>query len=506
MENLGSNLGVVVESFVGEIVGYLPSLAAALAVLIVGWLVALGVSKLVQAALRKTTIDNRIAGWVRGDGEEAPDIEPVIGKAVFWLLMLFVLVGFFQALKLTAITGPLDSFLDEIFEFAPRLLLAAIWLAVAWAVATGVRLLLRTVLRGIKLDERVATQVGGEGEEQLSPSSMLAETVYWLIFLLFLPGVLEALALQGLLEPISEMVGKVLGVVPNLLGAAAIFVIAWFVARIVQRVVSNLLRAAGVDRWGESMGVSSAVGEQGISGLAGTVLYALGILVGLLLALDQLKLEAITTPATAMLGQIMNALPSVAIAGLLLTVAFIVAKLVGGLVSKVLHAAGFGRFLEKLGLRWEADADRASAVAGRLVIVVIMLFASVQALSLVGFDQLAALVSSFILFLGNVLLGLVIFGLGLYLANLAASTIQASGSRQSPVLATAARAAILVLAGAMALRQMNVAEDIINLAFGLLLGAVAVAAAVAFGIGGRDLAREQLDRWARGLRGDAGEE
>ena len=106
MENLSSSLRGVWEGFMAEVGGYLPSLAAALAILILGWLAALLVSKLVQAALRKTTIDNRIAGWVRGEGEEAPDIESAIGKVVFWLLMIFVLVGFFQALKLTAITGP----------------------------------------------------------------------------------------------------------------------------------------------------------------------------------------------------------------------------------------------------------------------------------------------------------------------------------------------------------------------------------------------------------------
>ncbi|TNF71604.1 MAG: hypothetical protein EP299_11375 [Acidobacteria bacterium] len=59
-----------------------------------------------------------------------------------------------------------------------------------------------------------------------------------------------------------------------------------------------------------------------------------------------------------------------------------------------------------------------------------------------------------------------------------------------------------MLAGAMALRQMNVAEDIITIAFGLILGAAAVAAAIAFGVGGRDLARAQLESWRKDL--DAG--
>ncbi|MGN6698012.1 MAG: hypothetical protein ACTHMR_07635, partial [Thermomicrobiales bacterium] len=63
-----------------------------------------------------------------------------------------------------------------------------------------------------------------------------------------------------------------------------------------------------------------------------------------------------------------------------------------------------------------------------------------------------------------------------------------------------AQAAILVLAGAMALRQMGVADDIINLAFGLLLGAVAVATAIAFGVGGREVAGRELARWVDAAR------
>ena len=503
MENLGSSLRGVWESFMTEVGGYLPNLAAALAILILGWLAALLVAKLVRAGLKKTTIDNRIAGWVKGE-EEAPDIEPAIGRGVFWLIMIFVLIAFFQTLKLTAITGPLNSFLNQIFEFAPRLLSAAMLLLVAWLVATGVRLVIRTALRTFKLDERVGSEV--EGSERVSLTGMVSETVYWLVFLLFLPAILDALALEGLLLPVRQMVSKLLAFLPNLFAAALIFVIGWFVARIIQRIVTNLLAAVGLDQLGEKVGMTRVLGNRRLSGLLGLVVYTLVLIPVLISALNALKLEAITRPASAMLDQILQALPALFGAALLLTIAFVIAKVVAGLVSNLLRAAGFGTFLQRLGLSWEADAGRASEVAGHLVVVVIMLFAAVEALQLLDFGQLAGLVSSFIVFFGNVLLGLVIFALGLFLANLAASTIQASGSQQSGILATVARAAILVLAGAMALRQMNVAEDIINLAFGLLLGAVAVAAAVAFGIGGRDLARQQLDRWAGGLRGDSADD
>jgi len=129
-----------------------------------------------------------------------------------------------------------------------------------------------------------------------------------------------------------------------------------------------------------------------------------------------------------------------------------------------------------------------------------MLFATIEAARLLGFDLLADLVSQFIVFAGKVLLGVVIFGVGLFLAGLASKTIQASSARQARFLSLAAQVAILTLAGAMALRQMGLAGDIINMAFGLLLGAVAVAAALAFGIGGRDIAARELEGWIKAFK------
>jgi hypothetical protein len=67
-------------------------------------------------------------------------------------------------------------------------------------------------------------------------------------------------------------------------------------------------------------------------------------------------------------------------------------------------------------------------------------------------------------------------------------------------LALAARVSIIVLAGAMALRQMGLAEDIINLAFGLLLGSVAVAVALAFGLGSREVAGREVSEWVQSLK------
>ena len=499
------NLQAMFQDLIGDMGPYLLNLGIALAILVGGWLVALIISKVMVAALRRTSIDNRIAGWVKGDEEAAPDIEPVIGKIIFWFLMIFVVIAFFQRLNLTLVAAPLQNLVTTIIAAIPNLIKAGILILVAWLLASGLRLVVSKALAGLGLDERLGSEIT-DGEDQVPVSKTLSEVVYWLIFLFFLGPILAALQLQGLLGPVQGMMDELIGALPNVLMAVVIFIVGWFVAKIVRRILSNLLAAVGLDGLGERVGLDKALGKQRLSSLIGLIGYTLILLVVLVLSLDALKLEKITQPASDMLDQILGALPGLFGAVLILGVFFVVGRLLATLVSNLLAAAGFDRLVAKLGLKWKSEeaGGAASAFVGHLVIVAIMLFAAVEALNIAGLGQLSGLVSVFIGFFFNVLLGVLIFGLGLFLANLAAGAIQASG--QSGLLATAARVAILVLAGAMALRQMEVAEDIINMAFGLVLGATAIAAAIAFGVGGRDMARQELERWSQNLRSGGGHE
>jgi hypothetical protein len=91
-------------------------------------------------------------------------------------------------------------------------------------------------------------------------------------------------------------------------------------------------------------------------------------------------------------------------------------------------------------------------------------------------------------------------GLGLYVAALAARAIQASKITYATSLSNVARVAIIGVATAMALVRIGLGTEIVVTAFTLVLGAVAVAAAIAFGIGGRDLAKQQLEEWSRKMK------
>ena len=480
-----------------------PEAIGALALLIVGWIVARLVANLVRRALLRTEVDNRVARWITGkEDAEAIPVEDWLSKGVYYLILLFVLVGFFEILNLTVITEPLNRLLNQLFDYAPKLLGAGLLLLAAWIVASVLRIVVSRALAGAKVDERLGEQTGVEDEGRVSLAQTLSEAVYWLVFLLFLPAILGALDLEGLLEPVQGMVDEILGFLPNLFAAGLILVIGWFVARIVQRVVSNLLGAVGVDRLSEQVGVAAALGKQKLSGLIGLLVYVLILIPVLIAALDALEMEAITQPASDMLDTILGAIPAIFGAFLVLAIAYVVGRVVSGLITNLLTGFGFNAILSRLGLgKGPDEGQRTPAqIVGYIVLVAIMFFAAIEALRLLNFDLLATGLAQFTGFVGQVILGLIIFSIGLYLANLAATTINATGAAHAGFLALAARIAILIFAGAIGLQRMGLANEIVNMAFTLLLGAIAVAGALAFGLGGREIAARELDGWIESIK------
>jgi len=482
---------------------YVPSLVGAIAILIVGWLVALLVSAIVRGALHRTTLDNRLANWLAAEkGAATIPAESWIAKGVFYLIMLFVLVAFFQTLGLTLVTEPLNQLLIQVFQYAPRALGAGALLLIAWVLASILRIVIARVLDAAKIDERLNSEAGLKDEERVPLGQTVGEAAYWLVFLLFLPAVLSALALEGLLGPVQGMIDKILGYLPNVFAAAIVLVVGWFIARIAQRIVTNLLAVVGTDRLSDQVGLAAVLGKQRLSGLIGLVVYILILIPVLIASLNALALDAITRPASNMLNQMFAALPSIFGAALVLTIAYLVGRVIAGLVTNLLTGFGFNNVLVRLGLSKEmADGKQTPAqIVGYLVLVAIMLFAAIEASRLLGFALLAELIVQFTVFAGQIVMGLIIFALGLFLADWAAKAIQDSGAAQASLLAPATRVSILVLATAMALRQMGLANEIINLAFGLLLGAIAVAVALAFGLGGREIAARELDEWFKSIR------
>lgn len=487
------------DALVGNLGTYLPNLLAAVAILVIGWLVAFLVSSAIRAGIQRSPVPALVGRSLGKPGGQSIDIGFWAGTLSFWLIFLFVVVAFFDALRLPVVTEPLNRFLGQILSYVPRLFGAVALLAMAWGIATVLRIIVRRGLTALRIDERIGGRV--EGGQSLSMTQTLGDVVYWVVFLVFLPAVLDALELGGLLAPVNSLLSKVMSFVPNLLAAAVIVAVGWFVATLLRQIVSNLSMAVGVNRLADRVGLTTAFGSQRLSGLLGLIVYVMVFIPVILAGLNALQLEALTTPVSSMLNRMLAALPSIFAAVVVLAIAYFVARLAAGLVTSLLTGIGFDSLPRRLGVsRVVIQNGALSRAIGQLVMLGIMLFATLEALRLLEFNGLASLLSQFLVLVGQIVMGVIILGAGLYLANLAGSLLRSAGVPRADLLSAVARVAIIILAGAMALRQMGLANEIINLAFGLLLGAVAVAAGLAFGLGGREQAAHMLEEWRANLR------
>lgn len=482
---------------------YIPSLLGALAVLVIGWLAARVISNLIYKLLHKTDFNSRMARWSSGEEKkEAVDAERAVSRGAFYMVMLFVLVGFFQTLGITQVTEPINRLLNSVFQYAPLLIGAGVLAVAAFVVASLLRMIVSRGLSATNIDKRLGSKMGGEEEKSVPLTKPISDTVYWLTILLFLPAILSTLGLEGILRPVQNMLDKILAFLPNLVTAAVIMAAGWFIAKIVQQIVTNLLAAVGSDRLSDKVGISTVLGKQKLSGVIGLIVNVLILIPIAVAALNALELEAVTLPASNMLNMILGAIPNIFAAALVVAIGYVVGRIASGLISNLLAGIGFNVLLARIGLSREAVEEKRtpSAVAGYLVLAGIVFFSVIEASRLLGFQTLAALLADFMVFAGHIIVGLMIFGVGVYIANLVYGIIRDSGAAQATLFAVSARIGILVLAGAMALRQMGFANEIINLAFGLTLGAVAVALAISFGIGGRELAARKLDEWVQSVK------
>jgi hypothetical protein len=477
------NMNAMWDSLQSTLGTHIPQLLGALAIFLLGWLIAV----VVRAALRKSLgfmgLNHRF-GQLTGTGV---DLESAVALVLFWVVILLTLVAVFNSLNLALVSGPFSALATQLFEYAPRLLGGLLIGLLAWLVASVVRALTRCLLNATTLDERLAEHAG------MAPiSEGLASALFWLVVLLFVPGILGALHMDGLLEPLRLMVAQVLGVLPNAVGAFIIGAVGWVLATVLRKLSTHLSHAAGVDRLGERAGLSSSAP---LSGLIGLLVFLLVLVPSLIAALDALKIEAISRPATDMLDLLLQAVPRIVAAALILVVSWVLASCGSRLLASLLAGLGLDQLAARIGLAPALASTPASVAVGRLALFFAMLFAIVEAASQLGFDQLSQLVSSFIRFGGDILLGSVILVVGFWLANLAHQAIVRASGPESAGLAQVGRYAILALVLAMGLRAMGIADDIVNLAFGLTLGAVAVAVALAFGLGGREAAAQLLQRW-----------
>jgi hypothetical protein len=108
-----------------------------------------------------------------GSRSSSLPIEKWAGITVFWIIILFTLVGFFQFLRLDAVATPLNSLLAQIASFLPKLGGAAIIAGIAWVLATISKVIVGRYLRSAQVDAKVNESVGDSSTEVMPLSETL---------------------------------------------------------------------------------------------------------------------------------------------------------------------------------------------------------------------------------------------------------------------------------------------------------------------------------------------
>jgi hypothetical protein len=396
----------------------------------------------------------------------------------------------------------------QMMTWGPKILIAILILIATWIVARAVKWVIQ---KAIDRSPALRRHVTGPQEETVGHQlGTIAKLIIWLV------GIMAALQFLGvgqILAPINQLVTEIFAFLPRLIGFGLLLFVGVVLAGIVKRLTETVLTAVNVDALLARVGIGSTEGtvrtppesvppgaapgatRTSIARAAGMLLYAFIIIPIAIGAFQVLGIEAISGPATTMLNEILSAIPHVLAAALWIGIAFIAAKFLKAIIEAILPPTGFDDAIRSVGVL--PTSAFPSRIVANIAMIAIILAASIEAAKQLGGGTIAIFLAQVTELGGKVIFGTLIIVVGIFLARIVANLV-GSGTGEGGFAQTIVRYAIIALFTAIGLTFMGLADQIVILAFGLILGSAAVATALAFGIGGRDAAARILERWADG--------
>lgn len=399
-------------------------------------------------------------------------------------------------------TGEFHDMWYRIANFIPNILGAILLLVVAWLVATLIQAIFTKGLKKIGASRAMTrAHMATDDRDAYNKLNSIGKILYYLVFILFLPSVLDQLRMNSVANPISNMMDKTLDFLPNLFMAAIILVIGYFVAKFVRNIVSMILGTINIDKWfnkltkrgnGEVMSPDS---KTTLTNVLSNVVFILILIPIVTVALETLGIDSITRPVTAMLNEVLNMIPNIFVAIILILIGIVLARFIGELLSNLLKGTGIDDVSNYLNQKQQSSMPSfdIATIIGKVVQVLIIIFFTVEGLNVLHLEVLQDIGMAVISYLPLLLSALVIILLGFIGSTLLGNYIrQATGNR---LFGGIVKYAILIMTIFMALSQLHFGTSIVNLAFLFVIAGLSVAFALSFGLGGREFASRQLQKF-----------
>lgn len=350
--------------------------------------------------------------------------------------------------------------------------------------------IIRNVVRRLMTKTNMDEKLGQKLNLSFRVDDFVAKIVYYLIVVYTLLIVLGMMGLDSVLAPIEDMMSKFLSFLPNLIGAGIIGFAGYVISKIVSEATGFLSNS--LEPYALKAGFKN---PNSLTNLLKKVVFAIVFLPILIVALDTLKMKAISEPATAMLGTFLNAIPNILAAAIIIGAFYFIGKFVVGLLVDLLRNVGTDEFAQKMGVSQMIGHRSMSEMVGNVALFFLIFTGIITGAEKLGMTALNDILANIFQISGQVLFGVIILAAGAYIANMVGDLVQKS---ESSWMAPIAKFAVIGIFLAFALHTMGIAESIVNLAFGLTLGAAATAFALAFGLGGREVAGRQLEQFFDG--------
>lgn len=394
----------------------------------------------------------------------------------------------------------INELFNKIYSALPGLLGAALLLVIALFMAFLAKKLTTKGLDKVEFDSKLQKWGMAKNDEE---SNIFIETigslVYFVTILLFTPFIFTGLNLSGVADPVIIMLNKFWDFIPNLLVSVMIIIIGSYLCKFIKKLSRNLFEGIDVDRWYRKLigqqETAEFVTETRLADVLSSIIYVLIYIPIITVALQILGVSTISDPIVSVLNQIVSVIPNVLAAVVLVIIGNFIAKLVADLIESMLKTSGIDKYSQYLNFKGETSI-LISNVSAQIIQAVLMIFFLVEAISVLQLDVLNSIGNSIIAYLPAVVSSVIILAVGIIGGNVLATFLaKVSGSK---LFGEFIRYGVIIFAVFMTLDQLKFAQTIVSTSFTMLLGAFAVAFALAFGLGGRDFAAKQLEKadWA----------
>ncbi len=324
-----------------------------------------------------------------------------------------------------------------------------------------------------------------KGNTSKTPLSKFGgKLIYYLLMIIVLMAALSMVGVSGdVLSPLSEMTGKFLRAIPNIVVAGLIGYIGYFLAKI----VASLVETSGdkIREFLPKLKLEDANFD--IVKLLKNVVFIFIFIPILIIALEKLDIDVITIPATNMLNKFLSAVPAIIYATIILLVAVLGGRLLKSIVSDLLSSLNVNDLSQKLKLQHIIGQFNLASIIANIVFVFIIYIGIIEACKILELHEIGEILDTVLAVIAKIIFGLIILALGNIVADFATKIFNTNEFIKSLI-----KGVILMIFIAMGLSAMGIANNIIELAFGLGLGAIAIAFALAFGLGGKEAAGEEV--------------